>query len=64
MEMNQYELANAKRLIDGYYLTSPSKPGTNADEFERAKRECVSILEKQLNNVKSLSVNQFFAKPK
>jgi hypothetical protein len=64
MEMNQYELANAKHLIDGYYLPSPSKPGANVDEFERAKRECVNNLEKQLNHVKSVSVNQFFTKPK
>ena len=62
MKMNRYELANAKHLVEGYYFPCISKSGTNKDEFERARSECVANLKKQLKQVESLTIEQFNGK--
>lgn len=60
--MNRYQLSNAKNLIDGYFLSSPAKPGGRTEEFKRAQRECISNLTKQLQNVQAVTETQFFSK--
>lgn len=57
--MNRYQLQNAIEKVDGYFLPSPSKPGGNPAEFERAKTECLYHLQTQINNIQALSFEQF-----
>lgn len=57
--MNRYELQNAIEKVDGYFLPSPSKPGGNTVEFERAKNECLYHLRVQIDNIRALSFEQF-----
>ena len=60
--MDRYQLGNAKNLIAGYFFTSPSKPGGKSEEFKRAQRECLANLQKQLQDVQSVTETQFFSK--
>lgn len=56
--MNRYEKENAVMKIDGYFLmVGPTvKP---ADEFERAKVECLVHLQRQIESIKELSFEDF-----
>lgn len=58
----QIELKNAREKINGYYIPSVTKLGTEVDEFNRAQQECISNLEHQLTIVKSFSAIKFFSK--
>ncbi|WP_018984055.1 hypothetical protein [Salinimonas chungwhensis] len=60
--MDRYRLGNAKNLIDGYFSPSPSKPGGKSEEFKRAQSECLANLQKQLQDVQSVTESQFFSK--
>jgi hypothetical protein len=57
--MNQYQQANAARLIEGYYLPRPNDKMPAA--FERAQGDCVAQLRIQLANVEALTLDQYKA---
>lgn len=56
--MNRYEKENAVMRVDGYFLmlSSVIKP---CEEFERAKKECLVHLQRQLETVQNLSFEDF-----
>jgi hypothetical protein len=55
----KYAVANASAKIAGYFMPSPSKPGGEPAEFERAKMECIAHLEYQLAKVRSVTFETF-----
>jgi len=58
--MDQYQLANAVEKVAGYYLPRASDvTDRHLRAFERAKAECTEHLAKQLENVQSLTFEQF-----
>lgn len=58
--MNQYEIANAVHMVEGYDLrVIPRK--SRDEEFSAAKEECVGHLRAQLANVESLTFDQYLA---
>lgn len=60
--LDRYQRENAIRLVDGYFLPSPCKPGGAQVEFERAKAECAAQLRKQTAQIESLTWEQFNAR--
>jgi hypothetical protein len=58
--MNQYELENAARKVEGYDLRV--KPNQSRDvEFAAAKQECLKHLRDQLAHVESLEFEQYLS---
>ena len=61
MRTEQQELEKACHRVDGYFFPSPSKPGGNRREFERAKEELLTNLRADLAWAESLEFDQFAA---
>ncbi|MCP5006551.1 MAG: hypothetical protein GY941_21815 [Planctomycetes bacterium] len=55
--MNRYEIINCIGLIKGYHTPRPNE--LQEEAFVRAKNELISNLQKQLNNVKTVSFSEF-----
>lgn len=63
-KMNQYELSNAIRQIDGYDLRLKNPRPDRTVEFEQAKEECLQHLQSQLAHVESISFEQYMSERK
>lgn len=62
--MNRYQIQNAVRLVEGYFLPRPHEGGGGVEAFERAKAECVAVLSVQIKNIETLKQEQFFTEMK
>lgn len=62
--MTRYQLENAKNLVYGYLGPTRGQQLSRSAAFTRAKSECVSQLEGQLERVKSLTEEQFYSAKK
>lgn len=66
--MDRYELHNAVEKVDGYYIPSPAQQsgyeGGLEGAFLSAKAECLRQMQKQMDDIKSLSFLQFAEKKK
>lgn len=59
MEMNVYELKNAADKIEGYLIPRPTDK--DGEAFQRAKGECLTHLQRQIDCVKALTRDRFRA---
>ena len=59
---NINEIENVAMKIDGYCFPSPSKPGGAIDEFERAKKERIGHLIRELEMTKEMTFDVFITK--
>lgn len=61
--MNQYERANAVHKVEGYDIrVTPNR--SRQDEFEAAKVECLRHMRKHVEDVESLTFDQYIAERK
>jgi hypothetical protein len=58
-EMNQYQRADARMLVDGYRV-SQRHSETREEWFERAKAECLDALDKRRAQVECMTFDQMF----
>jgi hypothetical protein len=59
MSLNQYEQEQAIRTVYGYFLPCPSKQGGARGEFDRAKAEAKTNLQRWIDNIDTLSFESF-----
>lgn len=60
--MNQYERQNAAFTVDGYFL--PTRCDTMLVAFLRAKGEAIVALRRSVENLESLTFEQFLSETK
>jgi hypothetical protein len=60
-EMNQYERSNAVDKVTGY-MVGRHPTETAEQEFEKAKRECLHHLSRQIEQIEAMTFEQAFPK--
>ena len=53
-----YTRRQVAEAIEGYFLPSPSKPGGDNAEFNRARAEYVSVMKARIEIAESLTFNE------
>lgn len=59
--MDRYSIATAARYIDDYYLPAPHEISLDKceDAFDRAKTEIITNMKNHINNIESMSFDEF-----
>lgn len=63
--MDRYALRNAVDKVEGYYDPAPHEValGKQQDAFMRAKAECLVHLRRQIEQIESLTFDEFRGSP-
>lgn len=59
MNLDRYQRHNAAMKVEGYYFPKPLESPESA--FSRARAEAVTHLQRQLDQVKSLTIEEYRA---
>jgi len=57
--MNRFEIETAAYKVDGYFIRDFRNLRSIEDDFEKAKKECLRNLQKDILNIQRLTFGQF-----